>query len=260
MGVLEGKVALITGAGRGTGRAMAEEFARAGAKVVVASRTASTVDEVVAKIASEGGEAIGVTSDVGVREDLDRMIASTIDAYSTVDILVNNARTYGNRNGPNPNGNSHPLEDFPEDEWDWMFQTGVKATFLAMQGVFPYMKESGGRIINFGSRSGVLARGGAAAYNSNKEAIRALSRTAAREWGQYGITVNVINPVVASQTYQSAYAGKPEVLAAELEAAPMRRTGTPEECARLALFIAGPDASYITGMTYAFDGGRTILP
>jgi NAD(P)-dependent dehydrogenase (short-subunit alcohol dehydrogenase family) len=261
MAVIENKVAIVTGAGRGIGRAISLEFAQEGAKVAVVSRTAATVEEAVVEIREIGGEAIGVTADVGDRESIAIMVGRTVEAFGTVDILVNNARTYGTRANPGlGRGQSHALEVFPEDEWDWMFETGLKATLRSMQAVFPYMKDRGGRIINFGSRSGVLATAGAAAYNANKEAIRALSRTAAREWGPYGINVNVINPVIETDTYRAAVSRTPGELERQMQKVPLRRVGSPIEAARVAVFLAGPDSAYVTGMTFAVDGGRTILP
>jgi len=261
MGVLQGKIAIVTGAGRGIGRAIAEEYAAEGARVAVASRTKSTVDEVVDTIASAGGEAIGIVCDVGDPEQIRSVVSQTVDAYGTVDILVNNAQSFGTRAAPM--GHSAPtlLQDVSEDEWDWVFETGVKATLRAMQAVFPHMlAQGGGRIINFGSRRGIMCNPDSVAYNANKEAIRALSRTAANAWGQHGINVNVINPVIETDSARGVFADYPGTRERTEQQIPVRRWGQPYDCARVAVFLAGPDSGYLTGMTMMVEGGMTTLP
>jgi NAD(P)-dependent dehydrogenase (short-subunit alcohol dehydrogenase family) len=261
MGTLEGKVAIVTGAGRGIGRAIAEEYAAEGARVVVASRTASTVDEVVAGIRARGGEALGVTCDVGVAEQIRGLVDQTVAAFGTVDVLVNNAQSFGTREHPRASSEPTALEDVSEDEWDWNFETGVKATLRAMQAVFPHMKAAGGgRILNFGSRRGIMANAESASYNCNKETIRALTRTGANGWGQYGITVNVLNPVILTDAAEGVFADHPEARATTEAQIPLRRWGVPRDCARVAVFLAGPDSSYLTGMTFMVEGGLTSLP
>jgi NAD(P)-dependent dehydrogenase (short-subunit alcohol dehydrogenase family) len=261
MGLLDGKVAIVTGAGRGIGRAIAEEYAAEGARVAVASRTTSTVDEVVAAIRGAGGEAIGITCDVGEAAQIRAMVERTVSEYGTVDILVNNAQAFGTRAAPLTTNATTPLEDLDEDEWDWVFETGVKATLRAMQAVFPYMKAAGaGRIVNFGSRRGVMCNPESASYNCNKEAIRALTRTGSNAWGQYGINVNVINPVIETDSARGVFEQSPGIRERTEQQIPLRRWGQPHDCARVAVFLAGPDASYLTGMTFMVEGGLTTLP
>ncbi|MBV9840902.1 MAG: SDR family NAD(P)-dependent oxidoreductase [Sphingomonadaceae bacterium] len=154
MGRLAGKIAVVTGAGRGIGRGIALTYAREGAKVLVASRTPSTVDEVVSVIAGEGGEAEGFACDVGHHDQIEAMIARAVDTWGTIDILVNNAQGFGTEAKPTGTPDLIDLEVFPEDEWEYTMRTGPTATLRAMKGVFPYMKGRGGKIINFGSRRG----------------------------------------------------------------------------------------------------------
>ncbi|MCM3921877.1 SDR family oxidoreductase [Frankia sp. AiPs1] len=261
MGVLDGKVAIVTGAGRGIGRAIAEEYALEGARVVVASRTAGTVSEVVDGIRARGGDALGITCDVGVAQNIREMVDRTVAEYGGVDILVNNAQSFGTRDRPRASSEPTNLEDVDEAEWDWNFETGVKATLRAMQAVFPYMKAAGGgRILNFGSRRGIMCNAESASYNCNKEAIRALSRTASNGWGQHGITVNVLNPVILTDAAEGVFADHPGAREAAEAQIPLRRWGVPRDCARVAVFLAGPDASYLTGMTFMVEGGLTTLP
>jgi NAD(P)-dependent dehydrogenase (short-subunit alcohol dehydrogenase family) len=261
MTTLAGKIAIVTGAGRGIGRAIAEEYAQEGARVVVASRTASTVEDVVETIRARGGDALGVTCDVGDADQIRSMVDQTVAAYGGVDILVNNAQSFGTRANPRASSEPTALEDVDEEEWDWNFETGVKATLRAMQATFPYLKATGaGRILNFGSRRGIMANAESASYNCNKEAIRALTRTAANGWGKYGITVNVLNPVILTDSAEGVFADHPGTREATEALIPLRRWGVPRDCARVAVFLAGSDAGYLTGMTFMVEGGLTSLP
>ena len=134
---MSGKVAIVTGAGRGIGRAIALEFAREGAHVVVASRTTSTVEAVVTDIESFGGAAIGLTVDVGERDQIERMVGDAVEHFGGLDILVNNAQSFGTKANPTGALGHIALEDFPDDSWDYTFQTGLKATLWGMQTAFP---------------------------------------------------------------------------------------------------------------------------
>ncbi|MDB6060869.1 MAG: Short-chain dehydrogenase [Verrucomicrobiaceae bacterium] len=257
---LLGKIAVVTGAGRGIGRAIAEQFAAEGAKVVVASRTAETVDEVVSAIRSAGGEAMGVRCDVSVVSDINSAVDCAAKTWGGIDIMVNNAQSFGTREKPLLKTADRGVEEVSEEEWDWIYTTGLKATLRFMQAVFPQMKaRGGGSIINFGSARGILSTPMTSPYNAAKEAIRSLSRTAANEWGAHNIRVNVINPVIDTDAYRediSTEAGRKAVEAM----IPLRRVGTPLEAARVALFLAGSDSSYITGQSFDVDGGLVSRP
>lgn len=259
MNILKDKVAIVTGAGRGIGRAIAEEFAAEGAKVVVASRTRKTVDEAVAAITASGGTAFGITCDMGDGEQVRAMVAQAAAHFGGVDILVNNAQGFGTKAEPRGVNPPTPLEEFSEAEWDWVFATGLKGTLIAMQAAFPHMKAAGGgAVINFGSMRGTIATPHTAAYNATKEAIRALSRTAANEWGQYGIRVNVINPVIETDAYREDV--PPDARDAFTATIPLRFIGQPSDAARVAVFLAGPDSRYLTGQTLYTDGGLVSMP
>lgn len=200
MGRLDGITAIVTGAGRGIGRAISIDYGREGANVVVASRTSATVADVVAEVQATGARALGATCDVGHRDQINAMVARAVTHFGAVDVLVNNAQGFGTEDHPQAAPAYQPLEAFPEDEWDYTFRTGLKASLWAMQAVFPHMRTRGGRIINFASGNGIGAMKGTAAYNATKEAIRSLTRTAAAEWGRYGITVNVLVPTVVTDS------------------------------------------------------------
>lgn len=261
-GALQGKVAIVTGSGRGIGRGIAVEFAKEGARVIVASRSRGSVDNTCAEIEALGGVAFGVTCDVGNADDIKRTVAAAVERFGGIDILVNNAQSFGTPEAPEGSCGTMPLEDYRDAEWDYTFRTGPTASFLFMKAAFPYLKASGhGRIINFGSSYGQMGYPGTVAYNAAKEAIRSLTRTAANEWGQYGITCNVISPAVETDAFRDYVAAHPEFIPQELPKIPMRRFGDPyKDAGRIAVFIAGPDASFLTGMTFMVDGGFFMYP
>jgi 2-hydroxycyclohexanecarboxyl-CoA dehydrogenase len=262
MSRLEGKVAIVTGAGRGIGRAIAMDLAAEGARVVVSSRTLATVENVVTEIRAKGGTAISVACDVGSREQVNATVDRAVAEYGTVDILVNNAQSFGTAAAPTGSPHFCPLEDFREDEWDFTFLTGAKATLYAMQAVFPLMKAQGtGKIINFGSGNGIGAMTGTAAYNATKEAIRSLSRTAAAEWGKHGINVNVIIPTIVTDSAADFFEGRPGIEEKLAKQIPMRRFGdVNRDIGPVAVFLASTDSDYITGQAIHVDGGQILRP
>ncbi len=261
-GILQDRVAIVTGSGRGIGRGIAVEYAREGAKVVVASRSQGSIDGTLAEIAALGGTAIGVTCDVGRHDDVLRTVARTVERFGGIDILVNNAQSFGTPEAPEGSCGTTPLEDYRDAEWDFTLLTGPTASFRFMKAAFPYLKASGqGRVINFGSSNGQRGAAGTVAYNAAKEAIRALTRTAANEWGRYGITCNVINPGIETDAYRDYMQKHPELQSDATPRNPMRRMGDAyADGGRVAVFLAGPDASYLTGMTFMVNGGGFMYP
>jgi len=261
MADVAGKVAIVTGAGRGIGRGIALTYGRAGAKVVVASRTRASVDGVVGEIVGDGGTAIGVTCDVGQREQVFDTVSRAVDEFGAVDILVNNAQAFGPAARPSSTWILQPLETFDEDDWEHTYRTGLLATLWGMKAAFPHMKERGGKIINMSSMAGQVGMAGSAAYNATKEGIRGLTRTAAREWGKYRINVNVVSPSVRTDGLEKFERENPEFIKAALQNVPLGRFGDPiKDVGPLALFLGSSDSDFITGMTFMPDGGLFMYP
>ena len=259
---LHGKTAVITGAGQGIGRGIAIAYGRAGMNVVVVSRTKAKVDSVVAEVVKEGGKAAGISCDVGLRAQVFGAIEEAANLFGTVDVLLNNAQSYAKPGKP-PEEWNQPLEIFDEEDWDAVYRTGLMATLWGMKAAFPYMKGRGGKIINFGSTAGQTGGVGLAAYSTFKEGIRGLTRTAAREWGKYKINVNVINPMIRTETVDAMEKERPDLVEqlVDLKNVPLRRWGNPiADAGGLALFLASNASDYITGMTFMLDGGNVLLP
>ena len=209
-GRLVGRTAIVTGAGRGIGRAIAELYAREGARVVVASRSAEGCAAAVEAIEAAGGTAIAKPTNIGIKSDVVDMVGFAVETYGSLDILVNNAQSWGTRDQPTGLPVPTPLESFDDAELDWTFDTGFRGTFWAMQAAFPHMRERGGRIINFASGYGMIGNAGTVGYNITKEAVRALTRTAAREWGRYAITANVVAPTAKTDSADEIERANPE--------------------------------------------------
>lgn len=246
MGRLEGKVAIITGAGRGIGQAMARRFAAEGAKVVVTSLTPGNVEALTTELNERhgAGRALGIICDVGEEAQIKAVVARTVETFGTVDIAVNNAFELSTA--------ARKVMETRVEDFDRQMTTGPLAALRMMQAVYPYMEGRDGRILNFGSGAAVEGLVGMTPYNMAKEAIRALTRTAAREWGDKRITVNALMPVALTESFQKALdAGH-----AKIPPIPVPRMGSLEDdIVPVALFLVSPEAGYVTGYSYFADGG-----
>jgi len=250
-GKLQGKVAVVTGAGQGMGRAIARRFAAEGAAVALLSRSPAPLAEAVSLIESDGGKAIGIRCDVSELDTIKPAIDEAAVRFGTVDILVNNAHDTSQA------AMTGGVEKLTIAQMEAQFRCGPIASTLAMQAALPYLKRRGGRVINLGSGVGVHGLARFTPYAMAKEANRALTRVAAREWAEFGITVNTICPVAdtpgARATLESG------VLDENLAPSPFGRMGDAEtDVAPLFVFIASDDARYMTGYTFMADGGGSI--
>jgi 2-hydroxycyclohexanecarboxyl-CoA dehydrogenase len=243
---VDGKVIIVTGSGRGVGRGMALHLGRGGARIVVAEWKDHLLTETCAELTELGVENLGVVCDIQARDQIDAMVAQTVERFGRVDGLINNAQTF------RPLA---PVADVSEEDVDVFYRSGVKGTLWAMQAVYPHMKAQGwGRIVNFASSMGITGGSGFAAYNASKEAIRAITRTAAREWGADGIVVNAIAPAAA--THHGEAGKQSEGYRIFIENCPMKRQGDPElDIGPIAWFLCSDACRYLTGHTFMADGG-----
>ena len=255
---LDGKVAVVTGGGRGIGRGVSLRLARDGARVVVATRTAETGEEVAQEIIRQGGEALAVACDVADPEQVGEMVAQSVDWAGTVHILVNNAQSFGGRRRSNPR---HTIEDYPEEEWLDILRSGLFGTWYCCRAVFPYMKaQKYGKIINFGSNIGLYGQPLKVGYNTTKEAIRGFTKTVAREWGPHGIRANVVCPALESDAMLDARS-RPGSMTADPSVVPLGYFGDPErDGGGLIAFLASEDGDYLSGNTICLEGGWHFMP
>ncbi len=247
---LEGKVAIVTGAGSGFGRGIAETFAREGAKIIVAD-----IDGAAAAAVAEGiGEnATPVCADVTVKENVERMISEAVDSFGGLDIMVNNAG-YTHKN--------QPALSVSEEDFDRIYAVNVKAIYLATLACVPQMEErGGGSIINTASTAGVRPRPGLTWYNGSKGAAIVLTKSLAAELAPKNIRVNAINPVIGETGMLEQFMGLPDTPENRekfVATIPLGRMSRPQDIANAALFFADPASGFVTGVAMEVDGGRCI--
>jgi NAD(P)-dependent dehydrogenase (short-subunit alcohol dehydrogenase family) len=250
-GRLEGKVAIVTGAGQGIGEAIAAGYAREGAKVLITGRTLAKLEEAAGKIRCDGGQVIAMEALAGNRDHASQTVDRAIAEWGRVDVLVNNAHSFTD---------FLPIED-PKMEENCMvdFQSAFFGSLQLMQACFPHMVEQGGgSIINMGSSYGLRCEPGFLAYAASKEAIRALTKTAAREWGKHKIRVNTILPSALSPK-AIWYLEESKTYDLELSKVAMGRFGAPEDIAPTAIYLASDESGFVTGQTIGVEGGATML-
>jgi meso-butanediol dehydrogenase / (S,S)-butanediol dehydrogenase / diacetyl reductase len=254
MGVLDGKVAIVTGAGQGVGQGIALAFAAEGARLALAGRREETLGET-AHLATERGagddDVVVVRCDVNEQDDLEALVARTVDAFGTVDILVNNAQEV-------PLGY---LLEVKDKAFLRGFTSGPLAVLRLMRACHPYLKDGGGAIVNLGSGSALRADPiGLGCYAAVKEAMRAITRAAAVEWGPDGIRANMLLPLAMSPGMQWWSEHFTDDYLGMLREVPLGRIGDCEaDIGRAAVFLCGPDGAYVNGTTLVVDGGQTYL-
>jgi NAD(P)-dependent dehydrogenase (short-subunit alcohol dehydrogenase family) len=246
MHTVDGKVIVVTGSGRGVGLGIAKHLGRGGARVVLAEWKQDLLDRALAALGDLGVVALGVRTNIMEQAEIDAMVEATIERFGRVDAIVNNAQTF------RPLA---PMASVSADDVDVFYTSGVKGSLWAMQAVYPHMAAQGwGRIVNFASSMGITGGRGFGAYNASKEAIRALTRTAAREWAADGIVVNCIAPAAAD--HHGDAAKQSEGYRTFVENCPMGRQGDPEtDIGPLAWFLCSDACRYLTGHTFMADGG-----
>lgn len=243
---LTGQVALVTGASRGIGRAIAVRLASCGAAVAGVARTLDGLQTTLQAIRDNGGTAEGYAANVADSADVNRVVEAVEARFGKIQVLVNNA-------GITRDGLFLRMED---DAWQDVIDTNLKGTFLFCKAVGAIMMRSRyGRIINVSSVSGLMGNPGQANYSASKAGVIGFTRTIARELAPRNVTVNAVAPGFITTDMTNAL---PEKLKAEVkERVPVRRLGTPEDIADLVCYLAGPGSSYLTGQVIAVDGGMT---
>jgi len=251
---LNGRIAIVTGAGSGFGEGIAKLFAQEGAKVIVADIRRDAAERVAAEIQTSGGDAIVSGTDVTRNDQVAAMIRLTLDSFGKLDILVNNAGT---------THKSQPMLDVDEATFDHVYAVNVKSIYLSAKNIVPvFEKQGSGIIINIASTAGVRPRPGLTWYNGSKGAVNILTKSMAVELAPLKIRVNAINPVMGETGLIADFLpgglDTPESRAKVISTIPLGRLSQPIDVAKAAAFLASDEADFITGVCLEVDGGRCI--
>jgi 2-hydroxycyclohexanecarboxyl-CoA dehydrogenase len=250
VGVLDGQVAIVTGAGQGIGRGIALALSHEGAKVMVLGRTLTKCDAVVEEIAARGGTAESVECDVEHRDQVEASVQRCAETWGRIDLVVNNAQTTSYQS----------LLDLTEADADAMWQSGPKGALRFMQSCFPYLQASQGCVVNLGSGMSIQPQARGAGYGMVKDAMRVLTRVGALEWAAFGIRVNTIVPMAMSPLIEDAERNAPGTIERLSGLIPLQRLGDPEaDIGRSVVYLASDAGRYVTGTTLMVDGGYRHL-
>lgn len=245
---LTGKVAVVTGASRGIGRAIAQRMAEHGARVVVSSRKLEACEAVVQEIRSSGGEALAVTCNIGHKNDLQGLVDASLEQWGQIDILVCNAAV---------NPYFGPSVDIPDESYDRIMNSNVRSNFWLCNMVAPAMAQRGdGAIVIVSSIGGFQGSDVLGVYGLSKAADMQMARNLAVEWGAKNVRANCIAPGLIKTDFARALWENPQLHEQSVAHTPLRRIGTPDEIAGAAIFLASPAGRYTTGQTIVVDGGR----
>ncbi len=246
---LQGKIALVTGASRGIGKAAAIGLAQAGANVAVTGRRLPDLEKTAEEIRKLGQKSLSVAAHVGRMEEIQNLVKKVAEEFGRIDILVNNAAT---------NPTMAPALDVDERAWDAIMNLNLKGLFFLSQAVARVMKEKGGgRIINVSSIAGI-SPDLLPVYSISKAGVIMATKVMAQQWAQYNIRVNAIAPGLTKTRFSEALWSNPDILKMAVSKAPMGRIAEPEEMVGAIIFLASDASSYVTGQVIAIDGGTTI--
>ncbi|KGH28505.1 SDR family NAD(P)-dependent oxidoreductase [Comamonas testosteroni] len=247
---LTGKVALVTGASSGIGRAAALELARRGAKVVASARRRPEIEALVAEIVKDGFEATAAVADINVEQDVIDLVAKTISTYGRIDIAFNNAGT---------EGAFSPFVEQTNETYDTIFNANVRGVFWSMKHEAKAMlAQGGGTIINNASMGGLIGFANAGLYIASKHAVLGLTKTASIELFKQGVRVNAVNPGIIDTPFQDRIWPSTEAKDAFAASTVPGRAGSPSEIANVVAFLASDDASFVSGHGLLIDGGYSI--
>lgn len=250
---LQDNVTIITGGGQGIGYGLAQAFAEAGSDLVITGRTLSKLEKAKENLEKDYGiKVLPIVADGSKEEEVKKAIDDTVKTFGKLNTVINNAQN---------SASGVSLVDHTEADFDKAIYSGLYAAFFYMKHAFPYLKESKGSVINFATGAGLFGKPGQSSYAAAKEGIRGMSRVAATEWGEFGVRVNVVCPLVMSEGLTKWKAEYPELYEKTIQSIPMGRLGDPkQDIGRVCVFLASEDAGYLTGETLTLQGGSGLRP